>query len=108
MNEEYIPGEYEIVSNVLIRREPRIIAGNVVGALNVGTQRQIYSTFTDTRNYTWGRISEADAAGIAEWICLRGTNRTFAQRLPDPSNGKSFERRFSELEDWARTQGYKG
>lgn len=108
MNDEYLPGEYEIISYILIRREPRILAGNVIGALNIGTRRTVYSVLTDTRNYTWGRISEADAAGIAEWICLKGTNRIFAQRLPGPQEGKSFEQRLSALEAWARTQGYKG
>ena len=67
---------YECSSEVLIRRESRIVeyidpkskkpVTNVVGKLTQGTIREIYSTITDSKGATWGRVSESDAAGIAE------------------------------------------
>ncbi len=103
------PGLYEAATNVFIRREPRIVEGikhNRVGKLTTGTQRQIHSVVTNKDNTTWGRISEADSAGIAEWVCIQGLNRTFMKRIDksDPAP----DDRLTRLEAWARTQGYKG
>jgi len=91
---------YEVISKVTIRREPRITPTNTRGMLDVGTKRIVYSTVTDGSNATWGRISESDAAGIAQWVCIKGVNRTYMklieQEKPELSN----------LERWAVTQGY--
>lgn len=78
-------GIYEAVSDVNIRREPRIVEyklgknfiTNRVGNIGVGTQRMVYSLITNKANETWGRVSEADSAGVAEWICIQNTNRVF-------------------------------
>ncbi len=107
---DLLPGEYEVISTVTIRREPRIvevkddrgnIQTNAVGRLTVGTHRNVFSIITDKYNASWGRISEADAAGIAQWICLQNTNRMFAKPIkffsetPAPSN---YEMRLAALE----------
>lgn len=108
---EFTPGTYETISRVNIRREPRILPGNVVGVLNTGVKREVFSVQTDEDNQTWGRISESDAAGVAQWICLQTINRQYAKRLPDPvvTNVPDFDfmERLANLEAWARTQGYK-
>lgn len=112
------PGMYEAASDVYIRREPRIveykvgrgIITNIVGFLNAGKQRMIYSFYTDKNNATWGRVSEADAAGVSEWVCVQNVNRVFMRPVvnePLPSTGTPFER-LDRLEAWARSQGYKG
>lgn len=106
------PGLYEATSTVNIRREPRIVEGKVdgkfisnrVGQIGLGTQRQIYSVLTNEKNETWGRVSEADSAGIAEWICIKSLNREFMRLIFEaPSN---LEARLNALEAWARTQGF--
>jgi len=104
---------YEAISKVNIRREPRVVeyfenskpVSNKVGQLDVGTQREVYSVVTNPDNTTWGRISEADSAGISEWVCIRGLNRTY-MKLADSNVGT--ETRLNNLEQWARTKGYKG
>jgi hypothetical protein len=102
-------GLYECVSEVYIRREPRIVDNllghNRVGKLTPGTQRRIYDVVTNKDNSTWGRISEADAAGISQWVCIQGLNRTY-MKLVEGSEPSSD--RLSRLEEWARTKGYKG
>ena len=73
-------GIYEVISDVKIRREPHIVEGtttNSVGLLKVGTQRAIYDTIVQSDNSTWGRLSGADSAGIALWVCIQGLNRTY-------------------------------
>jgi hypothetical protein len=104
----YQPGLYECVSDVFIRREPRIVEGNKhnrAGKLTVGTQRQIHSIVTNSDNTTWGRVSEADSAGIAEWVCVQGLNRVYMK--PVESHEPGIGERLARLEAWARTQGYK-
>lgn len=109
---------YEVISDVTIRREPRVVEyqdpktkqfiTNAVGKLTVGTHREVYSTATDKNNATWGRISESDAAGISEWVCIKGLNRTFMKPLENVPVSNDIEKRVSNLETWARIQGYKG
>jgi hypothetical protein len=102
------PGLYEAIANVFIRREPRIVEGttnNRVGKLTVGTQRQVHSVVTNPDNTTWGRISEADSAGIAEWVCIQGLNRSYMKVVE--GSEPSLSDRLTRLEAWARTQGYK-
>jgi hypothetical protein len=85
MTNPFPTGEYEVVSTVVrIRREPRILQDNITGKLTIGTRRRVYSVVTDKNNYTWGRISEPDAAGIAEWACIKDLNRIFMKCIePD-------------------------
>ena len=104
---DYQLGIYEATTRVRIRREPRIIPTNIVGVLDIGTQRQIFSIVTDENNYTWGRISEADSAGIAQWACIKGLNRTY-MKLIEPVREVDFSARLKRLEEWARTKGYAG
>jgi len=104
---DYKLGIYEAITRVRIRREPRIIPTNIVGVLDIGTQRQIFSIVTDGKNYTWGRISEADSAGIAQWTCIKGLNRTY-MKLIEPMREVDFLSRLENLEAWARTKGYTG
>lgn len=103
------PGIYEVISDVKIRREPRIVEGrftNQVGLLKTGTQRKVYSIMTQKDNSTWGRVSQSDAAGIAEWACIEGLNRVF-MRFIKPLEEEGVDR-LSRLEAWARTMGYNG
>lgn len=100
------PGLYEVISNVNIRREPRILPENIVGKLTIGKQRTIYSVITDEHNYTWGRISFADAAGVSEWVCMKDINREFVKLVK--SSGSTLDGRLERLESWARTKGYTG
>lgn len=125
------PGMYEVVSNVAIRREPRVIeyrdgdnklVSNQVGVLTVGTHRKVYSVVTNKDNSTWGRVSEADAAGIAQWVCIQGLNRTYMKQISVELEAKEdtvevrpqdillaqHETRIKQLEVWARTKGYTG
>lgn len=83
---EYTPGIYEVISNVAIRREPRIVeykdskgtlVTNQVGRLAVGTKRAVYSVIVQKDNTSWGRVSFHDSAGIAEWACIKGLNREY-------------------------------
>lgn len=117
METKYAPGLYEIVSKVKIRREPRIVEyyneekkyiTNQVGTLNVGTQREVYEVFTDSFNSTWGRVSEPDATGNSQWICIRGLNREYARMSAPSQPVDSVEARVAKLETWARTKGYTG
>lgn len=118
-------GEYEVISDVKIRREPQIVeryengklVTNQVGLLKVGTKRIIYSTLTKKDNTTWGRISEHDAAGIAEWVCIQGLNRTYMKLLKASTSETDttfdmllmkHERELERLKEWARTKGYTG
>ena len=119
------PGEYEVISDVKIRREPQIVeryengklVTNQVGLLRVGTKRIVYSTLTKKDNTTWGRISEHDAAGIAEWVCIQGLNRTYMKLLKASTSETDttfdmmlmkHDRDIERLKEWARTQGYTG
>jgi hypothetical protein len=112
MIEEMQPGLYEVISPVRIRREPRILPENVVGLLSVGMQRTIYSVITENDNSTWGRISFADSAGAAQWICMKTLNREFVKFVDGadepPDMLAMLAGKVSRLEDWAKTQGYKG
>lgn len=113
---------YEVISDVTIRREPRIVEyqdpatkkliTNAVGKLTIGTQREVYSTTVDKNNVLWGRVSESDAAGISEWVCIKGLNRTFMKIVDvgtsPVENLASVLMRLDALEKWARIQGYKG
>jgi hypothetical protein len=77
---DFEPGIYECVSTVKIRREPKVIdypTTNKVGELQPGTQREIYSVLTLKDNTSWGRVSSPDAAGVSEWVCIKGLNREF-------------------------------
>ena len=84
-------GMYEAVSNVNIRREPRIVeyklgknfVTNRIGGIGAGTQRMIYSLLTNKANETWGRISEADSTGIAGWVCIQNINRVFMKPVDE-------------------------
>lgn len=111
------PGLYECISEVFIRREPRVIDNvlghNRVGKLTVGTQRQVYDVITNKDNTTWGRISEPDSAGISQWVCIKGLNRTYMKLVED--NNPEIETlmdliayKLGKLEAWAHTMGYKG
>jgi len=112
-------GIYEAQSVVNIRREPRIVEykiggvwiTNQVGRIDAGTRRFLDSFVTNKDNSTWGRVSEADSAGISEWICIQNVNREFMKLVDGgvvtPPSG-SVETRLSNLEAWARTKGYLG
>lgn len=114
------PGLYECVSPANIRREPRIVEyklgkvfiTNRVGLVPLGAQRQIHSIITDSSNRTWGRVSEADATGNAEWVCIRDINRDFMRPLtaaqPIPPAGSDYGTVVKALAAWARLQGYEG
>ena len=116
----YVPGIYEAQSVVNIRREPRIVdikiggvwVTNQVGRIDAGTRRFLDSFITNKDNSTWGRVSEADSAGISEWICVQNINRVFMKPVdggvvvPPPTG--DLENRLFRLEAWARTQGYNG
>lgn len=87
-------GLYKCVSKVTIRREPRIIENtkgtNQVGMLDVGTQRKVYEIVTQSDNSIWGRISQPDAAGISQWVCIQGLNRTYMELVyPDVAGSKN-------------------
>lgn len=106
---EFTPGDYEVISPVTIRREPRILNENAKGVLSIGTKRHVYSVITDEKNQTWGRVSESDAAGQALWICLKSINREYVKRLSvEPAPDRDVMARLAALEEWARGQGYKG
>ena len=109
--------KYTCISPVDIRREPRIIETKIgknfytnrVGSLNLGTQRDVFETLTDKTNTTWGRLSEPDATGNAQWCALSTLNRVFMQRVEAEqldSSANSLEQRLTRLEEWAATKGY--
>ena len=85
-------GVYEAISDVNIRREPRIVEYKVgknfitnrVGGISAGTQRMIHSLVTNSKGETWGRVSESDSAGIAQWICIQNPNRVFMKPVDQP------------------------
>ncbi len=101
-------GIYEVISPVDIRREPRIVeyqdpktkkfVTNKVGLLTPGTQRMIYSVLTDEHGASWGRVSAADSAGIAEWACIQNINRVFLKYIPNDAPPGNLELRVIELE----------
>lgn len=108
----YRPGLYKVVTEeVRIRREPRILSTNIVGRLKLGTERNVYDVTTDANNMTWGKISESDATGNAQWVCIEGLNRKYMQPvledIPIPHK-TSIEYRLEAVEAWARTKGYTG
>jgi hypothetical protein len=107
MTTPFPTGEYEVVSTVVrVRREPRILPDNITGRLTIGTRRRVLSVTTDKNNYTWGRVSEPDAAGIAEWVCIKDLNRTFMKCIePDPEPD-DLRTQVLKLIAWARTLGY--
>lgn len=116
-------GMYEAIDTVNIRKEPRIVESKIlgkwinnrVGQLDAGDQRMIYSIVTDSNNYTWGRVSQNDSAGVALWVCINTTNKVFMKPVDDyvtpvvnpPALSTEFISRFLALEAWAKTQGYK-
>jgi len=116
-------GMYEATDTVNIRKEPRIVESKIlgkwinnrVGQLDAGDQRMIYSIITDSNNYTWGRVSQSDSAGVALWVCVNTTNRVFMKPVEEvvsvvnpPALSAEFITRFLALEAWAKnTQGYK-
>lgn len=83
-------GIYEVISDVKIRREPRIVEGNTtnqVGLIKAGTHRRVFSVLTTKDNTTWGRVSFADAAGISEWVCIQGLNRVYMKLIEPDKDG---------------------
>lgn len=105
------PGEYETKQVLNIRREPRITGSNIVGQLSAGTRRTIYSLITNDRGETWGRVSESDNAGIAEWVCIQNLNRKFMEQLTNekpPVVSEVTRAEFDRLVKWAREKGYTG
>lgn len=114
------PGIYEAQKDVNIRREPKVVEyklgnnfiTNRVGQINAGTRRTIYSLVTNEKGDTWGRVSESDASGVAEWICIQTLNTTFMRPLdvfePSPSVPVfDLEARIAKLEVWAAGKGYQ-
>lgn len=106
---EHEPGIYEAAADVNIRREPRIVeytdpqthkfVSNKVGFLKAGTQRAIYSVQVQKDNSTWGRVSESDSAGIAQWVCIQDINRTFMKFIePLVNHAEGLPRLEAELE----------
>ncbi len=104
---EFTRGLYEVMTTLNIRREPRLLPANIVGRLTIGTQRQVYSVMTDANNTTWGRISETDSAGIAQWVCMKDINRQYVKSVSFVEV-PTLESRFAALEAWARSKGYLG
>lgn len=112
-------GIYEAESDVNIRREPKIVEYKVgknfitnrVGGINAGTQKMVYSLMTNSKGETWGRVSESDSAGIAQWICIQNSNRVFMKpvdgqpQIEVPTWG--LESRVAALEAWARSKGFE-
>lgn len=111
------PGVYESISDVNIRREPRIaeykIGGvwvtNQVGRISAGTRRMIDSFVINKDNSIWGRVSDADSAGISEWICIKNINRVFMKPVDGAVVGQppaDVTTRLEKLESWARSKGF--
>jgi len=89
---DFIVGNYKVVAaTVNIRREPRIVNStptNVVGKLYRGDKRAVLDFSTDSAGFTWGRVSDYDAYGKANWICIQEPNKVFAEfesHLPEPT-----------------------
>ena len=111
------PGMYEVISPVIIRRVPRIIEyrdatkhliTNAVGSYELGTRVQIFSVLVDKDNAEWGRVSDTNATGQAEWICMKHLNRTFVKLLEASQTVENLRERLHNLEIWAQTKGYLG
>lgn len=111
------PGMYEIINRITIRRTPRIIEytdltkhtiTNVVGSYEVGTRVQVFSVLVDKNNSEWGRVSESNAIGQAEWICMKHQNHTSVKLLETSVQMENVVERLHNLEIWARGQGYIG
>lgn len=105
-----MPNYYEAKSTVNIRKEPRIVDNilghNRVGQLSAGSQREVFSIYTDNNNVTWGRISEPDATGTSLWVCIKNTNRTFMQLVS--STSQDTQTWAQEIDKWARDLGFNG
>jgi len=111
---------YEVISDVTIRREPRVVeykdttngkfVTNAVGKLTVGTQREVYSVTVDKDNAMWGRISESDALGISQWVCIKNINRTFMKLLAEDIDTSldmrliAIERKIAHIIEWIQKQ----
>ena len=99
--------KYEVKSDVKIRRGVGIKEGvkdgkpytNQVGLLSAGTQNvEILSTQVLTDNSLWGRFSEPDSSGIAQWICIKNINRTFMLPMADEFQPTDSDSRLARIE----------
>jgi len=101
MNTDLKTGMYEAQGFVNIRLQPRITKDNIRGGLDDGKQKMIYSIKTDGRFYTWGRLTQADNAGDALWVCIQIPNRVFMKYVGDdspPAENTTLESRVTALE----------
>lgn len=104
---------YRALQTVNIRREPRITTTNRVGRIDAGTVREVYETIVDRNNWTWGRVSDYDNHGVAQWMCIRNVNTIFMTPVesgPDQAieaRVAAIEARVAAIEAWARGQGMR-
>lgn len=104
---------YRILRAVRIRKGAEIVenskGNNRVGLYKTGDIVTVYETLTDTDRRTWGRVSEPDPNGKANWFCIQELNGKYAEPvLPEPKPDSDLILRLARLEAWARTQGYIG
>lgn len=115
---DYRPGEYKILVNRLnVRGTPDTQVNNFIlneqgnpQVFTLGQSVPVYRIITTKQGWVWGVINQADKDHL---ICLWNLNTRFAELVkpfddePLPNQG-NLETRLSNLEKWARIQGYKG
>ena len=92
----WLPGEYEVISDTLnVRYEPRIASdnNNIQGRLVRRDRRPVYEFVTSFGGFLWGRISEIDEYGKAQWVCAKQPNKTYLK----------FTKAFSDAGDTTQT-----
>jgi hypothetical protein len=110
------PVLYKILQPVQVRREPRIIEyrlgksyiTNIVGMYSMGDIREVIDTQTDTQGRKWGRVSDPDPKGKADWFCIRTLTTIFAEPLVEDAAPKPKSYWINAIDAWARLNGYTG
>lgn len=96
--------EYLIVSNVNLRKDPRVTAFNYAGRLYTGRTVQVERVMPpDEKGMTWAALTEPDKNGRRIWFCVKSLNKTFAEPVdpPTPSGELTLEERVARLEKLA-------
>jgi hypothetical protein len=114
------PGKYKIINGdgVNIRHEPKVVQwidpktkeekSNKVGQYKFGDIVEIFGFDTDGVQQTWGRVSQEDAAGKSQWICVRSINRTMAAPLEEAEQVLSDHERLEKMEAFLAVRlGYR-
>ncbi len=98
--------KYNVSSKVTIRKgigihegvKDKVPYSNAMGMLDVGKQVEILGTQVLADNTLWGRISEPDATGTSQWVCIKGLNTTFLTVAPSEEEPQDRDSRLARIE----------